>query len=92
MGDGDTECVLLLFPASYNKNKLSLCNASLHTMKQERVRDRASIEALTKGFGDGNVRQGGSLRRPLKVIQPECQQCSDISGDPDKAVMSEVHR
>lgn len=52
-------------------NFFSLCNWSLHTMNQERVRDRVLIKALTKGFGDSNVRQGGSLRRPLKVIQPE---------------------
>lgn len=49
----------------------SLCNWSLHTMNQERVRDRVLIKALTKGFSDSNVRQGGSLRCPLKVIQPE---------------------
>lgn len=40
-------------------------------MKQEGVRDRALIKALTKGFGDSNVRQGGSPRRPLKVIEPK---------------------
>lgn len=59
------------FPLVININFFRLCNRSLHTMKQEGERDRALIKALTKGFGDSNVRQGGSARRPLKVIQPE---------------------
>lgn len=60
-----------LLPVVISINFFRLCNWSLHTMKQEGVRDRALIKALTKGFGDSNVRQGGSPRRPLKVIEPE---------------------
>lgn len=64
-----SSCYFLLLVMSINFSRL--CNWSLHTMKQEGVRDRALIKALTKGFGDSNVRQGGSPRRPLKVIEPE---------------------
>lgn len=48
-----------------------LCNSSLHTAKQERVRGMALLKALTKGLRYSNVRQGDTPRRPLKVIQPE---------------------
>lgn len=55
-------------------------------MKQERVRDRALIKVLNKGFCDSNVRQGGRPRRPLKVVQPVIYKTisaqTDISDNP----------